>query len=663
MQFILAKLLIVWMLYMMVAPAHAVVRGKPVHGLALYGEPKYKPDFEHFDYVNPDAPKGGEFTKTNEAYLTFDTLNPFTLKGAPAHGLERLLYDTLMTRGEDEPYSVYGLIAQTVEVAPDNSWVEFTLRPEAYFTDESPVTAEDVVFSFNTVVEKGAPQFRTMYGDVESVAAIDPQTVRFTFKTTANRKLPLLIGEFLPVISKQYWETLDFADTTLDIPVTNGPYVIESFEAGRHIIYRRWENYWGKNLPVNRGRFNFGHVRFEYFRDDDVRFEAFKTNGYDFVREVSARRWAIEYRFPAVQNGLVQTMEVSDIKPLDSQPIFLNLRRPVFQDRKVRQALNYAFDFESMNANLFYGQYVRSRSFWQDSPLEAKGLPDAAELELLEPLRGKIPEEVFTAEFSQPVTDGTGNPRDNLLKARNLLASAGWELKDSVLTNSDSGQELTFEILTRSPTSDRIYLPFMQNLKRLGIETTIRMVDTSQFINRLNEFDYDALMIVHPQNDLTPGNEQRENWGSQAADIVGSQNVSGVKDEAVDFLVEKIISAETYDQVTAATRALDRVLTWNYYVILSYTAPVERFAYWTRLKAPDEPPALGLDSMGESAIALWWADPNAKPGITTGGDNVESGPSAARDRLILALVIGAVFVIIFVTIRRRRANTRTDTTG
>lgn len=645
-------------------PAIAIVYGEPVHGLALYGEPKYGPEFEHFEYANPDAPKGGEFVKTNEAYLTFDTFNPYTVKGAPVHGLELLLYDTLMTPSQDEPASVYSLVAQTVEVAPDNTWVEFVLNPDARFTDGSAITAEDVVFSYRTLVKDAWPRYRSMYANVANAEALDARTVRFTFKNAGDRNLPFLLAKYLPVLSKAYWEGREFTDTTLEVPVTNGPYVIDSFEAGKNIVYRRWDDYWGNDLPVNRGLYNFETVRFEYFRDDDVEFEAFKTNGFDFRREYRARRWATAYNFPAAQDGRVKKVEMSDILPLDVQPIYLNLRRPMFQDKRVRRALNYAFDFEALNANLFYGQYVRSRSYWQGSPLEATGLPSEAELELLEPYRGEIPDEVFTETFTQPTTVGDGDARQNLLKARELLTEAGWKLEGDQLVNGETGEPFVFEILIRTPSSEPVFMPFIQNLKRLGIEATLRMVDTSQFINRINDFDYDATMVVFPHNSLTPGNEQFENWSSEAADVTGSNNLSGVKDPVVDALVGKIVEAKTYDDVTAATKALDRVLTWNYYQLLTYTSPVERYAYWTKLDMPDVTPALGLGQMGEfatgmgeSVIALWWMDPNAAAANTQSGNNESTGAPASPQTpwLLIILAGGAALVVIFVIARRKRA--------
>lgn len=643
--------------------ANAIERGTPVHGMALYGEPKYGLDFERFEYINPNAPKGGEFVKTNEAFLTFDTFNPYTLKGASAHGLQLLLYDTLMTPSQDEPASIYGLIALSAEVADDNSWVQFVIRPEAQFTDGSAITAADVVFSFETILADAAPLYRSMYADVETAEAIGGNTVRFNFKTNGNRKLPFLIAKYLPVLSQKYWGKRDFAETSLDIPVTNGPYVIESFDAGKQIVYRRWDEYWGKDLPVNRGHYNFDTVRFEYFRDDVVEFEAFKTNAYDFRREVSARRWATEYKFPAVADGRVKTMQVKSIEPISVQPIYLNLRRPLFQDRRVRQALNYAFDFEALNANLFYGQYVRLRSYWQGSPLEAVGLPTDAELELLEPLRSQIPLEIFTAEFNQPTNDGSGEARDSLLKARDLLASAGWELRDGQLVNKTDGSVFEFEILTRSPTSERIFLPYTQNLKRLGIEATLRLVDTSQYINRLNDFDFDVVYLVFPHNDLTPGPEQYEKWGSQSADISGSSNLSGVKDPAVDALIGEIVAAETYEDVVTATKALDRVLTWNYYQPLTFTSSVERYAFWAKLKIPEIIPALGIGKMGEfstgmgeSSIALWWYDETQASqsnsiNTTTAGEQSRNGWGFFP----WVIVAAGVSAIVFFAVRRRRS--------
>lgn len=637
--------------------ANALVTGRPVHGIALYSEPKYGPDFTHFDYANPNAPKGGTFVKTNEASLTFDTFNPYTVKGAAVQGLELLLYDTLMSPSQDEPASIYGLIAESIEIAPDYSWTQFVLRAEARFTDGSPITAEDVVFSFETVVAKATPRYRAMFADVANVEAAQPRVVRFTFATKDNRKLPFLIAKYLPVLSKAFWKDRDFTDTTLDVPVTNGPYRVETFEPGKFITYKKWDGYWGKDLAVNRGHFNFERVRFDYYRDDDVQFEAFKTGAYDFRREVTARRWATGYDFPAALDGRVKMITTTDIQPTSVQPVYLNLRRPLFQDRRVRQALNYAFDFESLNATLFFGQYVRSRSYWQGSPLEAKGLPNADELALLEPFRAMVPPEVFTAEFTQPTTAGSGDVRENLLKARALLEEAGWELRDGKLVNATTGAPFVFEFLMNQQGTERVFIPFTQNLARLGIQANLRLVDTSQYINRVNNFDFDATFLVFPRNDLTPGNEQADNWGSQAADAPGSNNASGVKDPVVDALTARIIGADSYEDVIAATRALDRVLTWNHYQLLTYSSPTERYAYWNKLKVPDVTPALGWgglgefsSGMGESVIALWWADASASQAVPASADP----PPRTDRRPILALAMVGVLVVVWF-IRRRKS--------
>ena len=588
-------------------PALAFVRGKPVHALALYGEPKFGPDFKNFDYVNPNAPKGGTLVTTNGAAETFDTLNGFTLKGVPV-AYSGLMYDTLMVESRDEPFTMYCLICETVEVAPDNTWVEFKIRPIAKFQDGSPITAEDIAFTFATLTEKGAPQYRLYYADVAKVEVKDKLTARFVFKTATNRELPAILGQ-LPVLPKNYWSKRDFAATMLDIPLSSGPYTIESFEIGRYVLYKRAVKYWAADLPVTRGTNNFDKVRIEYFRDNTVQFEAFKTGTFDFFAENTARRWATGYDFQAVKDGRVTKLEISDGSPMGNQSITLNIRRPLFQDRRVREALGLAFDFESLNNTVFYKQYTRLRSYWQRSEMEAKALPSPAELALLEPLRDKVPPEVFTKEFQQAANSDQAALRVNLLKARDLLAEAGWVVRDGTLMKGNTA--FVFEVVEYQANMETVLNPWIKNLERLGIKATIRVIDTTQYANRMNDFDFDATTIPSG-NSLSPGNEQADFWSSDSATRKGSANYGGVSDPAVDTLVKKIIDAEDRPSLIAATRALDRVLTWNYYRLLTYSAPVDRLAYWDRLQRPAKIPLLGWAASGAAVVTLWWMDP-AKP--------------------------------------------------
>ena len=632
-------------------PSQAITRGKPVRALALYGEPKYGADFKNFDYVNPDAPKGGTFTKSNEAFLTFDTFNPYALKGAQAYGTDILLDDTLMASSLDEPASVYSGIADTIEIAADGSWVQFVLRPEARFSDGSTITAGDVAFSFETLIAKARPVYRFVYADVTKAEVIDARTVKFLLKSTENAKLPMLLAA-LPVLSQAYWKDRDFTATTLDVPVSSGPYTIGSFEVGRYIQYKRVENYWAKDLPHARGMYNFEHVRYEYFRDEDVRFEALKTGAYDFTREMVARRWATGYDFPAAHDGRVKKLEVSSIQPRDVTTLVMNLRRPLFQDRRVRQAINYAFDFESVNKTVMYGAYQRLRSYWQGSPLEAKGLPSADEVKLLEPFRATLPPELFTSEFSQPTTSGTGDNRDNLIKARTLLKDAGWKIKGDQLLNGKTGEPFVFEITIVQPNLEQVLAPWIQDLKRLGIAATLRVVDTSQYSNRINYYDYDATYIGMNTN-LTPGNELLDDLGSESADRPGGGNLSGVKDPAVDAMIAHIIAAKTYDEVITATRALDRVLTFNHYRVLRYSPAADRIAYWSKLQMPAVLPAVGLGRMGEAAIALWWAAP-ASAAETQAAAQDQPAPSSNRWLIIVLIISGAVAAIAAFSFMRRK---------
>ncbi len=638
------------------SPTHAMVRGKPVHGLSLYGEPKYGPD-QPFDYRNIEAPKGGALHLEAPA-PTFDSFNAFARKGVPAAGLSFLgsngmFVEGLTIYGEDEPFAHYCLLCETMEVAPDNTWIEFTLRAEARFHDGSPVTPEDVIASFDLLREKGLPLHKLYWADVDHAEKTGPLKVKFVFKTGDNSELPLIIGE-LPVINKKFWEAHDLANSTLDVPVSTGPYKIDSFEQGRFIVFKRDPNYWGKDLAVTRGSYNFDEIRYDYYRDDTVAFEAFKTGGYDVKLENTARRWATGYDFPAVTDGRIKKEVIENGTPIYAQAFTYNMRRAKFADRRVREALNLAFDFESLNKTIFYGQYKRVRSYFQNSDLEAKGLPTQDELKYLEPLRDKVPAEVFTQEFNQPTTDGTGNPRDNLLKAQQLLKDAGWDVVNGQLTNKKTGEAFTFEVIEVQATLDRVILPWFQNLEKLGIKGTLRVIDASQIVNRMTDYDFDVT-VAGVNNSLSPGNEQNDFWSSGAAERPGSRNYTGVKDPAVDALIVQMLKAPDRQTLVTISHALDRVLTWNYYLGLMYSNSGDRLAYWTKLQHPDRFPLTGVQSTNAVAMNWWIGSAAAQtPGNATPPSSAAEAPTSSNTRWLLAAGLMAVIGIAFLLMRRRR---------
>ncbi|MBL8259107.1 MAG: ABC transporter substrate-binding protein [Candidatus Competibacteraceae bacterium] len=570
----------------------------PVHGIALHGQPKYGPDFKHFDYVNPDAPKGGEARFA--AIGSFDTFNPFNIKGQAAAGIGQL-FETLMVGSADEPFSEYGLIAESVEVAEDRSWVIFTLRPQAKFHDGSAITAEDVLFSLDILKAKGSPLYRFYYASVAKAEKLDERRVKFGFSGGQNRELPLIVGQ-MPVLSKKYWQDRDFSATTLDLPVGSGPYRIERFEPGRFIVYKRDEHYWGQDLPVNRGSNNIDRLRYDYYRDVTVALEAFKAGSYDLRVENVAKQWATGYEFPALSKGLVKKEIFKHERPSGMQGFVYNLRRPLFQDARVRQALAYAFDFEWSNRNLFHGQYTRTRSFFDNSELAARGLPSPEELAVLEPLRKELPPEVFTAAYEPPTAKDDAELRANFQKALQLLQEAGWVFRDRKLVNAKTGEPFRFELLINEPTWERIGLTFARNLERLGIEMTVRSVDSAQYENRERSFDFDMIVNVWGQS-LSPGNEQREFWSSAAADQPGSRNLAGLKNPAVDRLVDAVIAAPDRLSLVARVRALDRALQWTYVVIPQWHLPYDRIALWDKFGYPAVTPMQGVQ------LSAWWIDP------------------------------------------------------
>ncbi len=566
-------------------------------GIAMHGETKYKPGFTHFDYTNPDAPKGGE---VHEAAIgTYDNLNPFILKGVAPAGIG-LTFSTLTTQSDDEPFSEYGQLAAKVEMPADRSWVAYTLRPEARFSDGSPVTAADVIWTFDTLKAKGNPFYRAYYRSVAKAEQTGERTVKFTFAPGDNRELPLILGQ-LPVLSKTYYESHDFAQTTLDAPLGSGPYKVVAVDPGRSITYERIKDWWGKDLPVNKGRFNFDRIRYDYYRDSNVALEAFKAGAFDFRLENSATFWATGYDSPAVRDGRIKKVEIPNELPQGMQCYAFNIRHDIFKDPRVREALAYAFDFEWTNKTLFYGQYSRTESYFSNSELASKGLPSPAELKILEPLKDEIPPEVFTKEYRAPRTDGSGNIRPNLAVAFKLLQSAGWTAKGGAMVDA-KGEPLAFEILLDDPAFERVTQPFVQNLLRLGVKAHIRTVDTAQYKYRTDHFDYDMIIKAFPES-LSPGNEQREFWGSEYADEPGSENAIGIKDKAIDKLVDLIISAPDRESLVTRTHALDRVLLWHHYVIPNWHITYFRVAYWDKFGRPATSPKYGL------GFETWWVDP------------------------------------------------------
>jgi microcin C transport system substrate-binding protein len=574
------------------------------YGLSLFGELKYGPDFKHFDYANPDAPKGG--TMKFAAIGTYDTLNPYIVKGVAAAGIGRT-FDTLMLGSEDEPSSEYGLIAESAELAEDRLSVLYTLRKEARFHDGSPITPEDVVWTFDTLREKGNPIYRSYYGDVTKVEPEGERGVRFRFKSADNRELPQILGQ-MPVQSKKYWADRDFTKTTLDAPLGSGPYKVDSLDPGRSITYRRIADYWGANIPVRKGTNNVDVIRYDYYRDTTIALEALKAGQYDVRLENSSKAWATSYDSPALRQGLLKKEEIKNELPSGMQGFGYNLRRPLFQDPRVRQALAYAFDFEWSNKNLFYGAYTRTRSYFDNSELAATGVPKGEELQILEPFRGKVPDEVFTKEYNPPHYDGSGNIRDGLREAIKLLKEAGWTFKNEKLVNDKTGQPFEFEILLVQPEFERIVLPFAKNLERMGITARVRTVDSSQYQKRMDTFDYDMAVVSFGQS-LSPGNEQRDYWGSAAADEEGSRNTLGVKNPVIDQLIEQLIKAPTRESLVAHTHALDRVLQWGFYVIPNFHTSVFRVAYWDKFRRPQVSPKYGI------GLETWWVDPKAEQTI------------------------------------------------
>jgi microcin C transport system substrate-binding protein len=567
------------------------------HAIAMHGEPKYPADFRHFEYVNPEAPKAGSIRLA--AMGTFDNLNPFILRGMAAVGSSQP-FDTLMVQSADEAFSVYGLVAESIAVAEDGASASFVLRPEARFHDGEPMKPSDVIFSLEVLKTHGHPFYRMYFADVERAEQTGEREVTFYFRHGDNRELPLTVGQ-LSVFPEHYWREREFERTTLEPPLGSGPYRVAAVDPGRSITYERVDDYWAAELPVNVGRHNFQRIRYDYYRDATVALEAFKAGEYHFREENIAMNWAVGYDTPATRSGQIVLEEIPHEIPAGMQAFYFNTRRAVFQDPQVRKALAYAFDYEWTNQNIFYGAYERNDSYFSNSELAARELPDEEELRLLEPFRDQLPAEVFTQVYEPPGT-AEGGIRANLLRALELLAEAGWEVQGRQLVHVETGRPMRFEILLANPSFERVVLPFIRNLRRLGVEARVRTVDSTQYQNRIREFDFDLTVQWYNRHNISPGNEQRGYWGSESARVPGGQNVIGIDSPVIDELVEHLINSPDRETLVSRTRALDRVLLWHHYVIPHWHLPGFRVAYWNVFSRPPVSPsfALGFDT--------WWVD-------------------------------------------------------
>lgn len=594
------------------APAGVATEGaaaQRLHGLSIFGDLALPPDFAHLPYADPDAPKGGTLSLVpsswgfNQNPNTFNTMNTLVLRGDAPVGMT-IIFDSLMVRSFDEPDAIYGLVAEHVTASEDGNTFRFTLRPEARWHDGSPLTAEDAAFSFNTLKEKGHPSIsQTIRAMVEAVAT-GTNEVEVRFDGSQTRDLPLFVAS-LPIISKAYYAENDFEASTMTPPLGSGPYKVGSFEPGRSIDYVRVEDYWAKDLPVNVGRHNFDVLRYEFYRDRDVAFEAFKAGQYTFREEFTSRVWATGYDFPAMNDGRVKRETLPDDTPSGAQGWYMNTRRAQFADPRVREALIYAFDFEWTNRALFYGLYKRTRSYFENSPMVAEGPPGPEELKLLEPHRGEVSEEVFGEPFTPPVSDGSGRDRRLLRHAMQLLRDAGWEIRGGVL-NRD-GEPFRIEFLDWGSSFDRVVQPYVRNLEILGIEASLRIVDASQYQSRLNDFEFDLTSRRYSMSP-TPGEDIKQVWGSEFASVPGSNNLPGIADPVIDALTETVIRANSRDEQVTAARALDRVLRAGRYWVPHWFKASHTIAYWDRYGRPATKPRYD-----RGVTDLWWADP-AKAG-------------------------------------------------
>ena len=564
------------------------------HGLAMHGEPKYNKKFLHLDYVNPNAPKGG--TIKYGTYGSYDNLNRVSFKGSKAAGLG-YVHDTLMRRVWDEAFTLYGLIAEKIDMPEDRSSITFFINSKATFHDGSKITRDDVLFSLKTFQEKGTPNQKKTYGKVINTEFVEKNGIKMTFINNEDKELPLIIAGFLPILSKKFHADLDVTKTFLKIPLGSGPYKIIESMPGKRIVYERVKNYWARDLPVNKGQYNFDKIIYDYYKDSNVLLEAFKVGDYDYRREYNAKRWQNNYNFDSSSRKEVILKEMKNDRPSGMNALVFNTRKKLFKNPKVREAISYAYDFEWINKTIYSEAYTRTDSYFDNSPLASSGLPSDEELVLLNPWKDSLPANLFNETYSPPSSDGSGNPRDNLIKAKEMLEVEGWIIKDGKLIKD--GEEFVFEFLIISPSLEKIGLAFQKNLEKLGIKMNIRTVDSSQYQSRLLNYDFD--MINHTWRiSLSPGNEQQFYWGSEVGKKDGSRNYPGIDSKAIDFLIEKLIGAKSREELTTIMHAMDRVLLWGHYVIPMHHSNIDRVAYWDIFDYPDKIPLYGI------VIETWW---------------------------------------------------------
>jgi microcin C transport system substrate-binding protein len=588
-----------------------VASAEPREGLSIFGELKYQPGFTHFDYVNPDAPKGGRIVTMGTADVnTFDSFNPFIVKGDAAQGIE-FTFDSLMARAQDEPDAVYGLIAKTADVAPDRKSVTFKLRPEAKFADGTPVTADDVVNTLKLLKSTGTrPQYYEPL-QVVTAEALDPETVRYKFDGDLVRDLPVFIAS-LPVLSKAFYTANAYDQTSLKPPLGSGPYRLKDYNPGSSITYELRPDYWARDLPVNKGRLNFGEIRLDYYRDKTIELEQLKSGNFDYREEFSSLAWATQYNIAPIRDGRMIKELIPDRRPSGAQGYFINTRRDKFKDPRVRAALDLTFDFEWSNKKLFYGLYTRTQSFFENSDMKASGKPSPEELALLEPFKDKLAPEVFGEVYTPPVTDGSGNNRDNLKKARALLISAGWKPGSDGKLRNDKGELLTIEFLDQEAMFERISLPVVKNLNAIGVAANWRLVDPAQYQQRIKTFDFD-ISTQRFSLGLTPGVDMKQYLSCAMAKADGSNNLAGICDPVIDALIDKIIAAKSRAELTTATRAIDRVLRAGHYWIPHYYKASYSVAYWNKFGRPATIP-----KYDNGVLDTWWIDPAKAAALTAG---------------------------------------------